>query len=136
MAKVVYLKSDGTLSIIHPVDGEIETAKKSLPSGVNFEVIEDSKIPTDRTFRNAWTIEGTSIKEDLTKSKTIAHLIRREKRATEFKPYDEIVSLSIPGQDSTAAESERVKIRAKYETMQTNINNATNTSAIKTALGA
>tara|TARA_R100000008_G_scaffold51837_1_gene31255 strand:+ start:3121 stop:3531 length:411 start_codon:yes stop_codon:yes gene_type:complete len=135
MAKVVYLTSDGTLSIIHPVDGEIETAKKSVPSGTNYEVIEDDKIPTDRTFRNAWVKGSGVVTEDVTKSKVLAHNIRREKRSEEFKPHDNIISLNIPGQDATAAETARAAIRTKYATMQTNIDNATDIAGIKTALG-
>ena len=32
-----------------------ETAKKDLPKGTRYKIIPISEIPTDRTFRNAWT---------------------------------------------------------------------------------
>ena len=136
MSKIIYSNSDGTVSIIVPAPGvTIEMAKRDVPSGVSYEVVDDDKIPTDRTFRNAWVKGSGVVTEDVTKAKVLAHETRRRERADEFKPYDDIVSLNIPGSDATAAEAERAKIRTKYATMQTNIDNASNTAEIKTALG-
>ena len=134
MTKIIYENSDGTVDIITPV-GDVNAAIKDVPSGVSYEIVDDSKIPTDRTFRNAWVKGSGEVTEQLEKSKALAHEIRREKRASEFKPHDEIISLNIPGQDTAAAETARVAIRAKYETMQTEIDNSPNTDTIKTALG-
>ena len=136
MSKIIYSNSDGTVSVITPSpNGSIERAKKDIPSGVSYEIVDDDKIPTDRTFRNAWVKGSGVVTEDVTKAKALAHETRRRKRAEEFKPYDDIVSLNIPGSDATAAEAERAKIRTKYTTMQTNIDNASDTAGIKTALG-
>lgn len=63
---------------------------------------------------------------NLTKAKTIAHEMRRAKRAEEFKPHDEVISKQIPGADATAAETARAAIRTKYETVQTDIDAAIN----------
>ena len=71
---------------------------------------------------------------NVTKAKTIAHDKRREARAEEFKPYDEIIMKQIPGADSTAAEAARAAIRTKYDTMQTAINSATTVDQIKSAM--
>ena len=132
--KIIYSNSDGTVSIITPT-GDIEKAKKDVPSGVSYEIIEDSKLPNDRTFRNAWIKGSGEVTEDLTKSKALAHVQRREKRAAEFKPHDEVISLQVPGSNTSGAETARAGIRTKYATMQTNIDNATNIAGIKTALG-
>ncbi len=106
-----------------------------LPEGItDYKIVEDSVLPTDRTFRNAWRKDGETVKEDLTESKKLAHEKRRYDRTKEFKPYDDIVMKQIPGSDTEAAEAERVKIRDKYATMQTSIDNASDTAAIKTAL--
>ncbi len=61
---------------------------------------------------------------NLTKAKTIAHEMRRAKRAEEFEPHDEVISKQIPGADATAAETARAAIRTKYETVQTDIDAA------------
>ena len=42
---------------------------------------------------------------NLTKAKTIAHDMRRAKRAEEFEPHDEVISKQIPGADATAADA-------------------------------
>jgi hypothetical protein len=71
---------------------------------------------------------------NLTKAKSIAHDIRREARAEEFKPYDEVIMKQIPGNDDVAAEAARAAIRTKYTEMQTAINSATTVDQIKSAL--
>ena len=71
---------------------------------------------------------------NLTKAKTIAHDKRREARAEEFKPHDEVIMKQIPGADATEAEAARAAIRTKYSEMQTAINAATTVDAIKAAM--
>ena len=71
---------------------------------------------------------------NVTKAKAIAHDIRRQARAEEFKPYDEVIMKQIPGVDSTAAEAARAAIRTKYSTMQTAIDEASTVDAIKSAM--
>ena len=71
---------------------------------------------------------------NLTKAKAIAHDKRREARAEEFAPHDEIIMKQIPGADATAAEAARQTIRDKYATMQTAINSASTVDAIKSAM--
>ena len=53
--KIIYQTETG-VAIIHPT-GELsieEVAKKDVPAGVPYKIVEDSDIPSDRTFRNAW----------------------------------------------------------------------------------
>jgi ERCC4-type nuclease len=71
---------------------------------------------------------------NVTKAKAIAHDKRREARAEEFKPHDEVIMKQIPGVDATAAEAARAIIRTKYDTMQTAINSATTVDQIKSAM--
>ena len=134
MAKIIYTQDDGTVAVIHPT-GSTDAALKAVPTGKSYKVVEDSIIPTDRTFRDAWVLDGSAIKEDLTKAKAVGHKQRRLKRDEEFEPYDKKVALNISSSEVTAAETERAKIRTKYATMQTNIDNATDIAGIKTALG-
>ena len=71
---------------------------------------------------------------NLTKAKTIAHEMRRAKRADEFEPHDEVISKQIPGADATAAETARAAIRTKYETVQTDIDAAADVDALTTVV--
>ena len=73
---------------------------------------------------------------NLNKAKSIAHDIRRAKRADEFAPYDRVIAARIPGTDEAAAESARQDIRDKYAAMQEAIDAAASPNDIKTALEA
>ena len=77
MTKIIYSNSDGTVSVITPT-GDVELAKKDVPSGTVYEVVEDNTLPTDRTFRNSWTGNNigiatatTTITEDISKARDI-----------------------------------------------------------------
>ena len=135
MSKIIYTNSEGGVSVVHPT-GEVPISELPAKLGlIDYEIVADDVIPTDRTFRNAWVKSGATITEDLPKAKEIAHERRRAARAEEFKPHDEVISKQIPGADATAAEASRVAIRTKYAAMQLEINAATTTAEIKTALG-
>jgi hypothetical protein len=70
---------------------------------------------------------------NIDKAKTIAHDIRRAARSEEFKPYDEAISKQIPNQ-TEGAEAARAAIRAKYATMQSEIDAASTVDEIKAAM--
>lgn len=65
--KILYKNQDGCISIIHPTEEALsimtieEIAVKDVPSGLRFAIVEDSEIPIDRTFRNAWTIDDAEL---------------------------------------------------------------------------
>jgi hypothetical protein len=46
-----------------------ERAKKDVPAGLPYKIVEDSYIPTDRAFRDAWEIDD----EELTDGVGAAH---------------------------------------------------------------
>jgi len=71
---------------------------------------------------------------NITKAKAIAHTIRRDARAEEFKPLDEVIMKQIPGTDVAAVEVERQAIREKYATMQAAIDSAQALEEIKAVL--
>ncbi len=63
------------------------------------------------------------------KAKGIAHEVRRIKRTEEFAPLD--VKATIPS-EAVAAEEARAAIRAKYATVQGNIDAAADVATLKT----
>ena len=95
-------------------------------------LVEDSEIPTDRTFRNAWKPDLTV---DFQKAKVIAHEKRRAMRSSELAPLDEIIAKQIPGNNPQQVESQRQVIRDKYAAMQAAIDAAQDVAGIKSALG-
>ena len=60
MKKIIFPQETG-IAVIHPT-GELsvqETAKKDVPSGVKYKIIDDSNLPEDREFRDAWEYDFT-----------------------------------------------------------------------------
>jgi len=61
--KIVYTQDDGTLAIVIPTPEALDTmtveeiATKDVPTGKEYHIVEDSEVPSDRTFRDAWTWE-------------------------------------------------------------------------------
>ena len=57
--RFIYQNDEGGISIVIPADNTdltLEQIKaKACPSGVTVYTVDKSVIPTDRTFRNAWT---------------------------------------------------------------------------------
>jgi hypothetical protein len=56
--RIVYQNNEGGISIIVPADCGLtieEIASKDVPTGKAYNIVDVSEIPTDRTFRNAWT---------------------------------------------------------------------------------
>lgn len=56
MKRIIYLNDDGGVSIIIPAES-VEAAMKDIPSGKPYLIVEDDAIPSDRTFREAWTAD-------------------------------------------------------------------------------
>lgn len=71
---------------------------------------------------------------NIDKAKSIAHEMRRIKRAEEFAPYDEVIMKQIPGNDAVEAEAARQAIRDKYAQIQTDIDSAPSVNEVKFVL--
>ena len=132
-SRIIYQSESGGVSVIVPT-GSVELALKDVPEGVPYEIVSTDDIPSDRYFRNAWIADGAAVAVDLGKAKDIGHDIRRQQRAEEFQPFDEIIAKQIPGADAIAAEVNRQQIRDKYVEVQAAIEAAADPDAIKLAL--
>jgi hypothetical protein len=135
--KIIYTNNEGGVSVVIPT-GELpieEVAKKDVPEGVPYEIVEDDAIPADRTFRNAWVLGDCCVEHDLDKCKAIGHERRRQKREEEFAPFDAVIAKQIPGKDAAEAEAARQAIRDKYAEVQDAIDAAESPDEIKAALG-
>lgn len=68
--KIIY-KKDGILYILVPTQEALDiygidaVAKKDVPAGVEYWFIEDSEIPTDFAFRDAWDINTDKIHDGI-----------------------------------------------------------------------
>jgi hypothetical protein len=74
------------------------------------------------------------IKINLTKAKDICHKIRRQERAKEFAPLDEVIAKRIPGQPFDEVEAKRQFIRDKYAAIQSEIDSASSVASLDAIL--
>ncbi len=74
MQKIVY-KTDTGIAIITPTRS-IAEAMKDIPKGAEYKIIDESELPRDRTYRNAWkydlTIDSTKKAEIDTEMAAVA----------------------------------------------------------------
>ena len=87
MSKIIYTDSDGTVSVIHPI-GDVNDAIKDVPTGLSYEIVDDSVISSDRTFRNAWKQNNKVIETDMTKAKEIHKTNIRNARTPKLAELD------------------------------------------------
>ena len=61
--RIVYKNEDNTICVVvasheslkaHTLD---DLAKKDVPDGLPYWIVDETEFPTDRTFRNAWEIQ-------------------------------------------------------------------------------
>ena len=87
MSKIIYTDSDGTVSVIHPI-GDVNDSIKDVPTGLSYEIVDDSVISSDRTFRNAWKQNSKVIETDMTKAKEIHKTNIRNARTPKLAELD------------------------------------------------
>ena len=72
MTKIIYKQDSGVLAVITPILTEInpvtgnpftieEIAAKDVPTGKKYKIIEDSDLPSNRNFRDAWTVDESDL---------------------------------------------------------------------------
>ncbi len=100
--KIVYMRPDGGMSVVHPVrnthpaletltDAQIERRAWSRlpPDAINPRWAFESDIPTDRTFRDAWSDTGSGLVQvDMSKAQEIQKDRLRELRAPKLEALD------------------------------------------------
>ena len=62
--RIIYKNDDGTVSVIVPTDCGLtveQIAQKDVPTGRAYKIVNVSEISSDRTFRNAWTIDDAEL---------------------------------------------------------------------------
>ena len=59
--RIVYTNDDGTVAVIVPADEcgltVEQIADKDVPAGKEYHIVDVSEVPSDRTFRGAWSWE-------------------------------------------------------------------------------
>jgi len=96
--------------------------------------VSDATMPTDRHFRNAWSLSGTVISEDLAKAKEIFKDKIREVRKPLLEAEDVAYMKALEADDATAkAASVTKKTSLRDAPAAAAITNATDIATLKAA---
>ena len=65
--RIIYHNDNGGVAVIIPTDSALaehtiqEIAEKDVPAGRPYKIVSVDDIPSDRTFRNAWTVNEADL---------------------------------------------------------------------------
>lgn len=65
--RIIYKQDTGIVAILVPTPDALQTmtieeiALKDVPTGLSYKIVNVSEISSDRTFRNAWTIDDAEL---------------------------------------------------------------------------
>ena len=94
----------------------------------------DATVPSDRHFRNAWTLSGSTISEDITEAKKIFKDKIREARTPLLAEEDVVYMKALEGADTDAQAASVAKKKALRDAPAASaIANAANIGALKSA---
>ena len=115
--RIIYKTLENTVTVIVPSSswgGTMEElARKDVPSGLEYKIVEDSAIPTDWSLRNSWEVDADfKISENLNKSKEIT----KERLRVERKPLLEaqdvlFMKAQESSSDTSAIVTEKQRLR-------------------------
>ena len=64
---IIYKQASGVLAIVRPTEEALTVygieaiAKKDVPAGLPYKIIDAADIPEDRSERNAWTVDDADL---------------------------------------------------------------------------
>ena len=68
MKRIIYKNDEGGVTIVIPAPRILaagttvdEVAKRSVPTGKKYKIVDTSTISSDRTFRNAWEVDEAQL---------------------------------------------------------------------------
>ena len=113
--RILYTNDEGGVSVVVPSPSWVgtmeELAAKVVPENEPYKIVEDSAVPTDRTFRDAWeNYEAISV--SLTKAKEITKTRLREERKPLLEAQDVLfMKAQETSSDTTSIITEKQRLR-------------------------
>lgn len=63
--RIIYQTDEGGVAILTPAPNcELtieQVAKKDVPTGKAYKIVDVTDVPSDRTFRNAWEVDADTL---------------------------------------------------------------------------
>ena len=113
--RIVYPNDSGGIAVVIPSphwSGTMEElATKDVPNGKAYKIVEDSAVPTDRTFREAWE-NYESITTSFPKAKEITKTRLREERNPLLEAQDVLFMRAVEtSKDKAEIVTEKQRLR-------------------------
>ena len=116
--RIIYKTEEGGVAVLIPTPEYLqdhtieELAAKDVPEGAEFEIVKDSDVPSDRTFRGAWEKVGKAIEANIIKAKVLTKDRLREERKPLLETQDILFNRALEGNEDTSvivAEKNRLR---------------------------
>ena len=113
--RIVYPNDTGGVYVIIPSPNWVgtmeELAAKDVPNGKAYKIVEDSAVPTDRAFRDAWE-NYEAIAVSMTKAKEITKTRLRVERKPLLEAQDVLfMKAQESSSDTSAIVTEKQRLR-------------------------
>jgi len=62
--RIIYQNDDGGVAVLTPADCGLtieQIAAKDVPTGKPYKIVDVAEIPTDREWRNEWTVDEADL---------------------------------------------------------------------------
>jgi len=65
--KIIYLQDNNVVAIVSLADESniLEDAAHYVPAGKKFKIIDDSELPADTKYRDAWTVDESDLTDGI-----------------------------------------------------------------------
>jgi hypothetical protein len=117
MQKIIYPTLEGGVAVIVPSAEYLaghsieELAEKDVPDGKPYKIVEDSVIPSDRAFRDAWE-NYEEINVNFSKARTITKERLRQERKPLLEEQDILFIRAVENnQDQSEIVTEKQRLR-------------------------
>jgi len=101
MSKVIIYQDGADLCVVHPAPGvDIDRVMQTIPEGVEAQVVDADSIPSDRYFREAWSVRDGRVEIDIEGAKDVQRNVWRRMRGPMLTKLDMEVMKSVERGDA------------------------------------
>lgn len=100
--RIIWTEPSGQVAVLYPIL-PVEDCVKDVPSGLSYHIVEDSEIPKDTVFEEAWKIVDGKIEMDIAKAREVHKENIRNARLAKLNELDIEFQKALETSSDTAA---------------------------------
>ena len=100
--RIIWTEPSGQVAVLYPIL-PVEDCVKDVPSGLSYHIVEDSEIPKDTVFEEAWKIVDGKIEMDIAKAREVHKENIRNARLVKLNELDIEFQKALETSSDTAA---------------------------------